>query len=105
MPTWPSVPSFGHEPHRLTAPHPHNGATQMTIRSDIKGLTEVGATAQTIALANVLDRDPSARQDVRALLDELEQPIRYCNEDGDRRAAASAALASIIRKYNGPKIY
>lgn len=77
----------------------------MTVRSDITGLTEVGATAQTIALVHVLDQDAEARKEIRALLDSLEQPVRYSNEDGDRRAHASAALANIIRQYNGHEIY
>lgn len=77
----------------------------MTIRTDIIGLSQFGSSAQTIALADVLSNDTSARNTVRSLLKQLEEPTRYSNQDGDRRAHVATMLAHIIRKYDGPKIY
>lgn len=76
----------------------------MPVRSDIQGLTEVGATAQTIALAEVLYRSAPLRQQVRSYMDLFEDPTTCSGEDGDRRAKAALAFAAIIRQYKGPEI-
>jgi hypothetical protein len=76
----------------------------MPVRSDIKGLTEVGSTAQTIALADELYRNEDARKLLRAILDNFEDEQTYSGEDGDRKHYCSISLANIIRKYNGPEI-
>jgi hypothetical protein len=76
----------------------------MTIRSDIKGLTEVGATAQTIALADVLYRNADSREMLRAIMDLAGEQRTYSGQDGDIKATLAAGLATIIRQYDGPEI-
>lgn len=76
----------------------------MPVRSDIKGLTEVGPTAQTIALADVLSRDAGARDLLIAIVNLAGQQRNYSGEDTDIKAGLAASIATIIRKYNGPEI-
>jgi hypothetical protein len=64
----------------------------------IEGLFEHGYSAQTFRLADQLHRDEEARQLLRKWLDCFDTPIRYSNEDFDRKQGLASDLADIIRK-------
>lgn len=70
----------------------------MPVREDIKGLTEVGATAQTIALADVLYRDAGSPDLIQRLLNLATAHPDYSGHDADIKASLAAVLATIIRK-------
>lgn len=71
----------------------------------IEGLGEFGYTGQTVTLARQLQRNPEARAEMRKLLDMLEQPHRYSNEDFDRRQHVAATLSNMMRDEVGMKVW
>jgi hypothetical protein len=62
------------------------------------GLTQCGSTEQTIAISYAL-QDKENRDALRKWLDCLDEPIRYSNEDFDRRQGIAADLAGFARQH------
>ena len=61
------------------------------------GLTECGSTEQTILMSRELYKSAEARNELRRLLDEVENHVFYSGVEGDIRSAISATLANIAR--------
>jgi hypothetical protein len=66
--------------------------------SEQMALPEHGYSAQTWALASALYRSDSERTALRRWLDIMESPIKYSNEDFDRKQGLASELADIIRR-------
>ncbi len=61
------------------------------------GLSDYGSTQQTILMSVELYRNADARNQLRRLLDEIENHRFYSGVEGDIRACLSDKLASIAR--------
>ena len=70
---------------------------------DVEGLFPCGSTRQTIALASQLENSATLRAQLRRLLDEMDRPIRYSNEDFDRRQHLAGWLADVVRAWAARK--
>tara|TARA_R110000868_G_scaffold145660_2_gene365989 strand:- start:2676 stop:3050 length:375 start_codon:yes stop_codon:yes gene_type:complete len=63
----------------------------------IAGLSEHGATDQTIELARRLSDSAVLRDKMQLVLDQFKAGDVYVGERGDKRAFAAAAIANIMR--------
>jgi len=67
------------------------------MESKIAGLTTVGYTAQTFALAHALT-DANARLVMRELLEQIESPVIYSGQEFDRKQYVAVEIADLIRE-------
>ena len=65
----------------------------------IDGLSTNGHTAQTFAIADILDRKPQIRHNLITMLAELNRPGVSKKEEFERKKSLAIFLADIMRQY------
>jgi len=60
-------------------------------------VTEFGSTKETIAIAEQLNKDSGMRKKIINLLEKMDIPISYSNQDIDREAYLAKMLGDVLR--------